>query len=123
MLWQSNLLSEPIGSEWKFNARLPEGNHEITLSIDDGDGGKAIFSTIINVEQSAPVLVLESPEEGVEVYSNLPVLFDFRESFDPDGDEFTVSLYSDIISTPILENKTNDYWYNDYVSAITVYVE
>ena len=117
VLWQSNLLSEPIGSEWKFNARLPEGNHEITLSIDDGDGGKAIFSTIINVEQSAPVLVLESPEEGVEVYSNLPVLFDFRESFDPDGDEFTVSLYSDIISTPILENKTNDYWYNDYIIA------
>ena len=117
VLWQSDLLSEPIGSEWKFKSRLPEGNHEVTLYVDDGDGGNAIFSTTINVEQSAPVLILDSPEEDVEVYSNLPVLFDFRESFDPDGDEFTVSLFSNIIATPILENKTNDYWYNDYIPA------
>ena len=25
VLWQSNLISEPIGSEWKFKARLPAG--------------------------------------------------------------------------------------------------
>ena len=117
VLWQSDLLTEPIGSDWKFNARLPEGNHEITLYIDDGDSGNAIFSTTVYVEQSAPVLVLSSPDEEIEVYSNLPVLFDFRESFDPDGDEFTVSLSSNLISEPILENKTNEYWYNDYIPA------
>ena len=117
VLWQSDLLTEPIGSEWKFNARLSEGTHVISLYIDDGDSGNAIFSTTVYVEQSAPVLVLNSPGENIEVYSNLPVLFDFRESFDPDGDEFTVSLFSNLISEPILENKTNEYWYNDYVSA------
>jgi hypothetical protein len=117
VLWQSDLLTEPIGSEWKFNARLSEGTHVISLYIDDGDSGNAIFSTTVYVEQSAPVLVLNSPGENIEVYSNLPVLFDFRQSFDPDGDEFTVSLFSNLISEPILENKTNEYWYNDYVSA------
>ena len=61
VLWQSDLLSEPIGSEWKFKSRLPEGNHVISLHIDDGDGGTASFSTTISVEQSAPVLILSSP--------------------------------------------------------------
>ncbi len=117
VLWQSDLLSEPIGSEWKFKSRLPEGNHVISLHIDDGDGGTASFSTTIFVEQSAPVLILSSPDEGIEVYSNLPVLFDFRDSFDPDGDEFKVSIFSDIMPEPILEDKTNEYWYNDYLPA------
>ena len=117
VLWQSNLISEPIGNEWKFEARLPAGEHEISLIIDDGDGGNAVFSTSITVDEAAPVLVLTSPEESIDVYSNLPVLFDFRDSFDPDGDDFTVSIFSDLIESPILENKTNDYWYNDYIPA------
>lgn len=117
VLWQSNLISEPIGSEWKFEARLPAGEHEISLILDDGDGGNAVFSTSITVDEAAPVLVLTSPEESIDVYSNLPVLFDFRDSFDPDGDDFTVSIFSDLIESPILENKTNDYWYNDYIPA------
>ena len=117
VLWQSNLISEPIGSEWKFEARLPAGEHEISLIIDDGDGGNAVFSTSITVDEAAPVLVLTSPEESIDVYSNLPVLFDFRDSFDPDGDDFTVSIFSDLIESPILENKTNDDWYNDYIPA------
>ena len=85
--------------------------------MDDGDGGYAIFYTNIIVEESAPVLVLTSPVEGIDVYSNLPVLFDFRESFDPDGDDFTVSISSNLMENPIFENKTNDYWYNDYIPA------
>ena len=117
VLWQSNLISEPIGSEWKFEARLPAGEHEISLIIDDGDGGNAEYSITITVEEAAPVLVLTSPQENIDVYSNLPVLFDFRESFDPDGNDFTVSVFSDLMESPILENKTNDYWYNDYIPA------
>ena len=117
VLWQSNLISEPIGSEWKFEARLPAGDHEISLIIDDGDGGNAEYSITINVEEAAPVLVLTSPQENIDVYSNLPVLFDFRDSFDPDGNDFTVSVFSDLMESPILENKTNDYWYNDYIPA------
>ena len=117
VFWQSNLISEPIGSEWKFEARLPAGDHEISLIIDDGDGGNAEFSITITVEEAAPVLVLTSPQENIDVYSNLPVLFDFRDSFDPDGNDFTVSVFSDLMESPILENKTNDYWYNDYIPA------
>ncbi len=117
VLWQSNLISEPIGSEWKFEARLPAGNHEISLIIDDGDGGNAEYSITVTVEEAAPVLIVTSPEDDIDVYSNLPVLFDFRDSFDPDGDDFIVSIFSDLIESPILENKTIDYWYNDYIPA------
>ena len=52
-----------------------------------------------------------------QVLSNLPILFDFRQSFDPDGDEFTVSVFSDLVPEPILDSKTTDFWYNDYLPA------
>jgi hypothetical protein len=48
---------------------------------------------------------------------DFPVLFDFRRSFDPDGDDFTVSVYSDLMADPILEGKDTAYWYNDYLPA------
>ena len=32
-------------------------------------------------------------------------MFDFRRSFDPDGDDFTVSVFSDLMLEPILEDK------------------
>ena len=61
-------------------------------------------------------MVLDSPNPNIEVNSNSPVLFDFRNSFDPDGDSFTVSIESDLMGI-ILENKTSDYLYNDYLLA------
>mgnify|MGYP006138279145 CR=1 FL=1 len=116
ILWSSDKLIEPIGTDWNFEARLPAGNHNITLSLNDGY--VEVNSTPINIiiQESAPVLILDSPMPDIEVYSNSPILFDFRNSFDPDGNQFTVSVYSDIMGY-ILENKTADYWYNDYLVA------
>jgi hypothetical protein len=117
IVWTSDRLLEPIGSGWVIDSRLPKGYHTVTLTIDDGSSDVATSSIVVRVEESAPVLILDSPIPEVEVYSNAPVLFDFRQSFDPDGDEFTVTVTSDLLAEPILQDKTNEYWYNDYLPA------
>jgi hypothetical protein len=61
------------------------------------------------------LLILDAPEPDAQVYSNLPILFDFRDSVDMDGDDFTVSVSSDLDGI-ILDSKTTDYWYNDYLT-------
>ena len=116
ILWISDKLTEPIGNDWSFQSRLPPGNHNITLSLDDGI--QKVISSPINliISESAPIMVLDSPTPNIEVNSNSPVLFDFQNSFDPDGDSFTVSIESDLMGI-ILENKTTDYWYNYYLLA------
>jgi hypothetical protein len=116
ILWISDELSEPIGTDWTFQSRLPSGNHNITLSLDDGN--QKVMSPPINIiiTKSAPIMILDSPIPDIEVNSNSAVLFDFQNSFDPDGDLFTVSIESDL-SGIILENKTTDYSYNEYLSA------
>ena len=115
VVWTSDLLEEPLGGGWQLETRLPSGDHTLTLTVDDGSGPVS-DQVPISVGISAPSLVLDSPVPGIEVYSNLPVLFDFRNSVDFDGDEFTVTVISDLMGT-ILEDKSSEYWYNDYLVA------
>jgi len=117
VLWESDKLSEPMGSGWRLETRLPEGVHQVTLTVEDGSGASDSYQIMVRVDEAAPVLILDSPTPDIEVYSNLPVLFDFRRSFDPDGDDFTVSVFSDLMLEPILEDKSTEYWYNDYLPA------
>ena len=114
VLWESNQIAEPIGSNWDILTRLPAGDHTITLTLDDGSGPVSDQIEII-VSESAPLLILDSPVPDAQVYSNLPVLFDFRDSVDMDGDDFAVTVTSDVEGV-ILDSKTTDYWYNDYLS-------
>ena len=114
VLWESNQIAEPIGSNWDILTRLPAGDHTITLTLDDGSGPVSDQIEII-VSESAPLLILDSPVPDAQVYSNLPVLFDFRDSVDMDGDDFAVTVTSDLDGV-ILDSKTTDYWYNDYLS-------
>ena len=114
VLWESDQISEPLGTGWDISTRLPAGEHTITLTLDDGDGPVTDQIEVI-VSESAPLLVLDSPVPDIQVLSNLPVLFDFRGSVDMDGDDFTVSVASDLDGI-ILDSKTTDYWYSDYLS-------
>ena len=116
IIWVSDKLAEPIGTDWNFESRLPAGNHNISLIINDGSVEVISNSINILINESAPLLILASPTPDIEVLSNSPVLFDFRNSFDPDGDYFTVSIHSDLMGI-ILENKSINYWYNDYLIA------
>ncbi len=113
VLWESDQVAEPLGSGWDISTRLPAGEHTITLTLDDG-GGPVSDQIDITVSESAPLLILDSPVPDAQVYSNLPILFDFRSSVDMDGDDFTVTVTSDLEGI-ILDSKTTDYWYNDYL--------
>lgn len=115
VLWESDIVEGPLGSDWTVETRLPEGVHQITLTVDDGSGNLDISEIMLRVDESAPVLIMDSPVPDVVVYSNLPVLFDFRRSFDADGDDFTVTITSNLMMEAILEDVTNDFWYNDYL--------
>lgn len=117
VLWESDIMSEPLGSGWSIEAMLPEGVHQVTLTVDDGSSPPVSDEIMVRVDESAPILILDSPVPDAVVLSNLPILFDFRQSFDPDGDDFTVSVFSDLLPEPILESKTTDFWYNDYLPA------
>ena len=102
-------MEEPLGTDWELLTRLPAGAHLISLTLDDGSG--PVSDQIeIYVSDSAPLLILDSPLPDVQVYSNLPVLFDFRRSVDMDGDEFFVTVTSDIQGV-ILDSKSTEYWY------------
>jgi len=114
VLWESDQIADPLGSSWDILTRLPSGEHTITLTLDDG-GGPVSDQIEIIVSESAPLLILESPVPDAQVYSNLPILFDFRNSVDMDGDDFSVTVTSDLDGV-ILDSKTTDYWYNDYLS-------
>ncbi len=119
VLWQSDQIEEPLGSGWSIQSRLPAGTHVITLTLDDGSSQPVSDSISLEISKSAPVLVLDSPVV-TEVYSNLPVLFDFRNSFDSDGDVFTVTVLSNLMEEPILDGVSCcEYWYNDYLMAGT----
>ena len=117
VLWTSNQLADPLGSGWILDSRLPAGVHDVTLTVDDGSGQIAQSTIRIDVSASAPLLILDSPEPGAVVVSDAPILFDFRQSYDPDGDSFNVTITSNLESEPMVENGTIEYWYNDYMSA------
>ena len=115
--WDSSLVNGALGTDWALSTRLPAGEQTISFTVDDGLHPPSVSSIVVDVSDSAPVLVLTSPVPGIEVDSDAPVLFDFRESFDADGDAFTVNISSDLVEELIVENGTTDYWYNDLLPS------
>ncbi len=115
--WTSDLLSEPFGGDWQVEARLPSGTNVVTLTVSDGVNTPVTDSITIEVSTSAPILVLSSPDDGIEVVSNEVVLFDPQQSWDPDGDNFTFTVTSNLLSEPILDAVSPNFWYSRYVPS------
>ena len=115
VIWESDSLSEPFASGWVVEERLPKGIHNITLTIDDGSGQPSSDTITLQVDEAAPILILASPVPDAQELSNSPVLFDFRDSFDPEGDSFTVTVSSNLMSTPILKDKTTESLFTEYI--------
>jgi len=117
--WDSSLIEGVLSTDWTLTSRLPAGSQTLSFTVDDGVNPPVVASVSVEVATSAPILILSSPIPGVEVYSDAPVLFDFRSSFDADGDNFTVTVESDLLSEPIVDNGTTEFWYNDDLVAGT----
>ncbi|HIC50780.1 MAG TPA: hypothetical protein EYP01_04970, partial [Candidatus Poseidoniales archaeon] len=53
VLWESDILSEPMGSGWVLETRLPEGVHQVTLTVEDGSGASDVAEIMVRVDESA----------------------------------------------------------------------
>ena len=109
--WSSDLDGRltPEDEDWlTFETRLSAGTHQITLTLNDGINPNVSISTTLEVAESAPVLVLDSPANGSQFASNDLIVFDARQSVDYDGDAFTMTVraFDDQTSTylPILRD-------------------
>ena len=103
--WTSSLDGRltPEGEDWLlFESRLSAGEHEITLSVDDGIHEPITTTRTITVTPSAPVLGLVSPQPGTVHPSSTTFMLDASESVDFDGDDFTITLRSSEASEPLL---------------------
>ena len=107
--WSSDIDGRltPEDEDWlTFETRLSAGTHQITLTLSDGINPNVSVSTTLEVAESAPVLVLDSPVNGSQFASSDLIVIDARNSVDYDEDDFTLTLrsYDDSSSTylPIL---------------------
>ena len=116
-LWTSNQLTAPIGTDWEIQAWLPAGEHVITLTVEDGNNPPVTALISVSVGPSAPVLVLDSPIPDIEVVSDELILFDAQRSWDPDDDNFVLTIESDLLEEPILDEVSPHFWYTRYVPA------
>ena len=103
--WTSNLDGRltPEGEDWLlFEGRLSAGEHEITLSVDDGIHEPITTTRTITVTPSAPVLGLVNPQPDTVHPSSTTFMLDASESVDYDGDDFTITLRSSQLNEPLL---------------------
>ena len=115
--WDSSSSETALGTDWSLTTRLPAGLQTLTFTIDDSVHPPVNASIEIDVSPSAPVLIVSSPVPGITVDSDAPVLFDFRSSFDADGDDFIVNISSNLMEGLIVENGSTNWWYNDFLPA------
>ena len=107
VFWSSDLdgiLSNNDQSVMNYQTRLSSGLHTITLEINDGINEKATSTINLDVQKSAPVLNLAEPLDGSIYDSYEQIYFDPTQSLDYDGDQFTMTVISDLMIEPIIEN-------------------
>tara|TARA_B100001094_G_scaffold302127_1_gene329064 strand:+ start:1 stop:1605 length:1605 start_codon:yes stop_codon:yes gene_type:complete len=105
--WSSDLDGRliPESEDWLiFEGRLSAGTHTITLSLDDGIHQPVNVSRTVEVLPSAPQLDLLSPLDGDAYSSSFQIQWDARESVDYDGDNFTMSIRSDLLDEPLFSD-------------------
>ncbi|MBA4694507.1 MAG: right-handed parallel beta-helix repeat-containing protein [Candidatus Poseidoniales archaeon] len=97
--WESDLdgILQENDSDWLiFEGHLTSGTHTITLTMDDGVNLPVTTSIVIQINPSAPVLKMLSPDLSQGYHSSDLIEFDITQSVDYDGDEFTASMSSNI---------------------------
>lgn len=91
--WDSSI-DGLLSTDWVWEGRLSAGDHVLTLTLDDNANPPVTESVNLTIGQSAPQLVITSPEEGAGIASSEEVLLDVRDSRDWDLDAFSLSVSS-----------------------------
>jgi hypothetical protein len=109
--WSSDLDGRltPENEDWlTFETRLSAGVHVITLTLSDGINDNVSTTRTLQVAESAPVLVLDSPVNGSQFASSDVIVVDARQSVDYDEDDFTMTVRTYDLSSstylPMLED-------------------
>jgi hypothetical protein len=109
--WSSDLDGRltPEKEDWlTFETRLSAGVHVITLTLSDGINDNVSTTRTLQVAESAPVLVLDSPVNGSQFASSDVIVVDARQSVDYDEDDFTMTVRTYDLSSstylPMLED-------------------
>ncbi len=109
--WSSDLDGRltPENEDWlTFETRLSAGVHVITLTLSDGMNDNVSTTRTLQVAESAPVLVLDSPVNGSQFASSDVIVVDARQSVDYDEDAFTMTVRTYDLSSstylPMLED-------------------
>ena len=109
--WSSDLDGRltPENEDWlTFETRLSAGVHVITLTLSDGINDNVSTTRTLQVAESAPVLVLDSPVNGSQFASSDVIVVDARQSVDYDEDAFTMTVRTYDLSSstylPMLED-------------------
>lgn len=105
--WDSDLDGRliPTEEDWLiFEGRLSAGTHILTLSVDDGIHQPVETSVTIQVEQSAPHLELATPLNSQTFNSSDYIFWNAVNSQDFDGDNFTMTVRSDLLNEPLLDS-------------------
>ena len=109
--WSSDVdgvLRNSANNSFIFNHHLSAGLHNITMAIDDGVNPVVRKTVQIDVDTSAPILVLAEDLTIKGYHSDDIILIDARNSMDADGDSFTMTLTSDIMNDIILSTVSTD---------------
>ena len=105
--WTSDLdgrLSSTNQEGLYYVSRLSSGLHTLTLEIDDGINPPVTDTTTVEVAKSAPVLSLATPDTSTTYLSSEYIFWNAVESIDYDGDDFTMTISSNLQSEAILED-------------------
>ena len=105
--WTSDLdgrLSSTNQEGLFYPSRLSSGLHILTLEIDDGINPPVTDTTTVEVSKSAPVLSLATPHTSLTYLSSEYIFWNAIESVDYDGDDFTMTIISNLQSGAILED-------------------
>ena len=105
VVWSSDLDGRltPVGQDWLiFDTRLSSGTHIISLSLDDGIHDPVVVTRTVEVTPSAPELALVEPADGQIFRSSDSIFWNAVPSTDYDGDNFTMTVRSDLLTEPLL---------------------
>ena len=105
--WTSDLDGRltPQDKDWlTFDGRLSAGTHVLTLSLDDGIHEPVESSITVEVVSSAPVLELATPINGKTYNSSDYIFWNAINSKDYDGDNFTMTVRSNLLDEPLLDS-------------------
>ena len=105
--WTSDLdgrLSSTNQEGLFYHSRLSSGLHTLTLEIDDGINPPVTDTTTVEVSKSAPVLSLATPNPSLTYLSSEYIFWNAIESVDYDGDDFSMTIISNLQSDAILED-------------------